>query len=133
MGSRKHMGHVSESQNNCAQHKIYKHLCINSEEHQFTCDVCKKCCKWCSSLKIHVRTAIGECLFKCDMCKKAFSQRCDLQNHLHIHTGEWPFSCDVCKKSFNRIGSLKVCCTLTQGSEHLCVIYERKLSLGQVP
>jgi len=48
------MGHMSEQQANCAQHKMNKHLSINSEEHHFTCNVCKKCCKWPSSSKAHV-------------------------------------------------------------------------------
>jgi hypothetical protein len=41
-GSRHQMGHVSELQNNYAQHEVYKNLCTRSEEHQLTSDVHKK-------------------------------------------------------------------------------------------
>ena len=156
-GSRRRLGRISEWQINCAQHKTCKHLCINSEEHQFTCDVCKKCCKWPSSSKVHMCIHTREKLFTCDVCKKTFSQSgalkshqnthsgnglctCDvykksciyssyLKMHLRIHTGEKPFTCGVCKKSFSQSSSLRYIYSHILVSINLPVIYVRKHSL----
>ena len=130
--SRQEMGHVSELQNNSAEHEMYKHLCTRSEEHQFTSDVhnkfsmwryvskkhlqshreeqaltykvCKKSLKQSDNLKLHVGTHTGERPYKCDVCKKSFGQSSILKLHLRTHTGERPFKCDVCKNlSINQV------------------------------
>jgi hypothetical protein len=66
------MGHMSELQNNYDQHKMYKHLCTHSEEHQFTSDVHNK-----SSMRRYVS-----------------------KKHLHSHHEEQALACDVCNKIF---------------------------------
>jgi len=51
------MGHVSELQNNYAQHQVYKHLCTRNEEHPFTSELRKRTSMSGNVSKKHLQTS----------------------------------------------------------------------------
>ena len=105
-GSRQEMGHMSEPQNNYAQHQMYKDLCARSEQHPFTSEVHKRTSKRCYVSKKHLQPHREERALACDMCKKIFKSPNALKLHVCSYTSEKPFTCDVCNKTFMISGNL---------------------------
>ncbi|XP_014833863.1 PREDICTED: zinc finger and SCAN domain-containing protein 2-like, partial [Poecilia mexicana] len=80
----------------------------DTKKRSFKCDICGKCCKYQSELKVHYRTHTGERPFPCQTCGKKFSHISNLNFHIRIHTGERPFSCQTCGKNFTHMSTLIV-------------------------
>ena len=95
-GSRQEVGHMCELQNNCAQREVYKHLCTDSEDQQFTSDVHKKSSMRYYVLKKHLQTHREEQALACDVCKKTFKCPSALKLHVCCYTGEKPLTRGVC-------------------------------------
>ncbi|XP_057188002.1 zinc finger protein 664-like isoform X3 [Triplophysa rosa] len=86
----------------------------HSQKHrdQKHCEKCGKIFVSSSSLKVHMKTHMGEKPFQCSQCDKFFSIKQSLVAHQRIHTGEKPYACPHCEWRFNYKSHLK---------RHMCV------------
>ena len=58
------------------------------------------------SLRIHLRTHLGEKSFKCNQCDYASVHSGNLRKHLSIHTGIKPYKCNQCDYASGLAGNL---------------------------
>lgn len=75
-------------------------------EKVYACNMCDRCYKYSSSLKIHMRTHTLEKPYVCKICGKDYKQYTSLMYHKRTHTGEQPYSCTICFKKYKQSGSL---------------------------
>ncbi|XP_030833383.1 zinc finger protein 708 isoform X1 [Strongylocentrotus purpuratus] len=77
---------------------------ITTENGQYQCAVCLKCCKRKFDLKRHLLTHsnIRERPHNCPHCDKRFLTASHLRQHLRAHAGIKPFECEECGKTFAR-------------------------------
>lgn len=82
---------------------------ISSEtkKKEYKCKQCKKCFKFMSLMKIHLRIHTGERPFKCNFCTKAFATKYYLLKHQLFHDGEGQYTCYTCKESFCTLSDFK--------------------------
>eukprot|EP01083_Nonionella_stella_P075220 204356_1 len=102
------------------------HMIVDTDEKQFTCEVCQKKYRHKRSLNTHLRIHPGVNLYSCEVCKKSFSQKVGLSRHMFFHSGEKPYSCEVCKKNFSLKGGLnKHMLTHNGGKPYTCEVCQK--------
>ena len=85
------------------------------------CDLCGKCFKRASSLKVHKLTHSDQRDYECAICGKQFKRKHHLKIHTHLHTGQKLHSCDICDKGFVTAASLKNINTVTLTRRNMSV------------
>lgn len=97
----------------CKQHfsnlqHLKRHIeVIHNGQTNYQCEYCKKCFRWDSSLRTHLKTHTNERPHQCASCSFSFRRSCDLKRHMITHTNEKNYSCQHCDKKFTRNSSLQ--------------------------
>ena len=86
---------------------LQKHKIIHSTDRPLhTCTICEKRYSSKGSLKIHMRSHLGEKPHSCSLCQKLFKSKNGLKGHLLIHAGDRRHICSICGQGFVQAGQL---------------------------
>ncbi|XP_048361862.1 zinc finger and BTB domain-containing protein 38 isoform X1 [Sphaerodactylus townsendi] len=74
----------------------------------YICEMCQKQFQSPSTLRMHMRSHMGEKTYPCKTCGKSFSVPGNLQKHERTHLGVKDFVCQYCNKGFTLNETLKI-------------------------
>ncbi|XP_065649112.1 zinc finger and SCAN domain-containing protein 2 isoform X2 [Hydra vulgaris] len=77
--------------------------CVHFKEKEFQCSVCNKMFSRKHILNIHMATHVDSKDYKCTVCDKSFSQKSNLHRHSRIHTStNYGYKCRFCGQTFTQ-------------------------------